>query len=125
MALSETTRQKLRQYLGYPSTGFQIDRELESAMDAVDAANRAALFTNIDATLEALDAVETQLLQAMRRLKFDRLEDAYYAGAKEMLSLRGVGRMHVQRLATLVGARVRSDAYSPGGGDGSNLMHHG
>lgn len=123
MALSADRRQQLRLYLGYPSTGFQVDRVLENAMNAVDSQARPELEAMIGVGLDECIAIDAQITSGRAREKYKQIEDVHYNVGGELAGLRSRGSMHVRRLATLVGAPVHQDPFtgSPMGG----LMRHG
>jgi hypothetical protein len=113
--------------LGFPVIGLNVDRTLETAMNAVDARNDAELEALLEQYLDLCDDADTQITAATaRRAKYAKVEEVVFNTGQEIQLCRQQGRAYVGRISSLLGVPARSDSFSsaPVGALGG-VMRHG
>lgn len=113
MALTAQQQSQLRIYLGYPARFHQTQPELEQAILAlagvpVDETEVATLLTKLTDPTTGIDA---RLADALDRLQASAV-GSITLNAGEVGALRSEGRRIVGRIASLMGVKVRGDAFS-------------
>lgn len=119
MALVESDRVQIRQYLGFGSLWLQLDPRLESAITAIqstaDGGTRpdSSTETQAKALLTKLQGIDTNLDNLANQQGAQEVDGGTKLNqAKEMARLRAMGRMYVHRLARIFDTFPRSDVYS-------------
>lgn len=121
--LTAEQRTSILRWMGSTPLDRQVSPAITNAMDAVDAMADAGLEAAIAAELAALANVDAQLLQSNTRQKFTRVEDVYFNVGAEAASLLASGRMHVNRLAALLGCTPERDVFGTGFQQGGRMRH--
>lgn len=119
MAYTESDRVQIRQYLGFSALFLQADPRLESAITAsqwtieggarpdtsteIFAKSLVTKLQSIDTSMDAL-ACQSGVTQADENVHLD--------AAREMMRLKGMGRLYVHRLARVFDTYPRSDIYT-------------
>lgn len=120
MALTDTQKAKIRQYLGWSARYHTNDDALEKAMVTIgDLPEDEARVT---AALTVLETLDTELTEARGRLKAS-VVGSITLNANEIAWLRSEGRRVVKRIAAILGVEIRSDAFGSGGSRGGVIKH--
>lgn len=120
MALSDANKAKIRRYLGYPDVSRSSFPDVEGAMSLLSTEGEAEVTT----VLGSLATIDSTLTSSWSRQKVIKAEEVTLAGADEILALRAEGSRLVGMLASLLGVRVRANAFSSGG-NRSGIMPRG
>lgn len=111
MAFSAAEKGKIRWYLGYPSRFYQVQTQLEQAMNAVDGDAES----NIRTQLGYLDTLFGDLIAARPRLKAIKVGSIELPAGGEIGVLRSEGRRFVNQIAATFSVPVRVDVFSSAG----------
>ena len=122
MALTEAQRVEIRRYLGWQARYWQMDSQLEQAMNAMDTLPET--LTSIGLRLAELAVLETSITSARGRLKALAVGSITLSGPGEISALRSEGRRITASLAATLGVPVKPGAVF-GGGSGSNYIRQG
>ncbi len=113
MALTETQKAQVRQYLGW-ERGYDRNSKLEDKLLNLSAEEEtlvAAVLTKLAAHDTALDGLSTGTAARVR--KVDEIE---FSDRDPYEQLRDQGRRLVARLSALLGVDINRDYYGDGGG---------
>lgn len=121
--LTADQRTNIFRWLGSSSLHRQVHPAIYNAMNAVDAQGDTGLEASIAAELTALAAIDAQLMQSNTRQKFTRVEDVYFNVQGEAPALAAQGRLHVNRLAALLGCAPVRDVFGTGFVQGGRMKH--
>lgn len=119
MAYTESDRVQIRQYLGFSSIFLQADPRLESAISATQSTSEngtrpdTSTETFVKTLIVKLQAIDTSLDALSCQVGVVKAEEGIQLdSAREMLRLKGMGRLYVHRLARVFDTFPRSDIYS-------------
>lgn len=119
MAITETERVSVRQYLGFSGLNTHLDSKLEGAITSVqseadggsmpDDSSEVALRN----MLTKLDSIETQIEALRGYMMVDKVEDVGRLDPpRGVLMLRSEGRRWVGKMTDLLGCKARRDVFS-------------
>lgn len=120
MALTDTQKAQIRQYLGW-ERGYDLNSKLEDKMANLIAAEEtlvAAQLTRLAALETTIDALVTD--GAQRVVKVDEIE--FDSGRDPLAQLQEHGRRLVARLTALLGVGINRDYFGDGGAPVSQLI---
>lgn len=123
MSLTAAQETEVYKWLGATPMWRQVDPSIRNALLSLTTFADVNLEALIAAELTALNDIDAKMVTAANRLKFKRVEDVEFNVGGEIVELRAQGRMHVQRLARLLGVTVRADVFSGGGALGGVMKH--
>jgi hypothetical protein len=112
MALAESEKVRIREYLGWGARFAQFDSALERAMDAIDSGPFAETEDRVREHLTELARIDAALVAAEARLKAD-VVGSITLNRQEIQTLRSRGAERVGRLATALQVEVRDNPFSP------------
>lgn len=111
MALTETQRDQVRQYVGWTFRFRQTDSQLELALNAVD--QDTTVQATVIVILGQLATIDTAITDAYSRIQAKALVgEVELMESQEISILRSEGRRFVGRLAGYLGVPVYQDVYS-------------
>lgn len=113
MALTGAQRAQVRMYLGWSARFHSTDSRLEQAMDAL--AGTPEDESLIVAELGRLTAIDTEISDTSTTGKVTSLGKIELRAAYRLSVLRARGRQAAARIASILGVRILSDAFSGGG----------
>lgn len=124
MALTATQKSQLRIFLGYPARFHQTQPELEQAILALEGVpdDEAQVATLLAKLTTAVTGIDARLEDAYDRLQAKKV-GSIELNDGEIGALRSEGRRVIRRIASLMGVKVRADAY--GGGVLDNSFSQG
>lgn len=125
MSLTAAQQTDVYKFLGATPMWRQINPAIRNALLALENFADVNLEASIAGELTALNAVDAQIINANRRQKFKQVEDVHFRGPEELAALRSQGRMHVSRLAGLLGVSVVNNVFGGGGAVTGAVMKHG
>lgn len=123
MALTDAQETAVYKWLGSTPMWRQVNPAIRNALLALRNFADVNLEASIAAELTALDDIDAKMVTGSNRLKFKRVEDVEFNVGGELVELRNQGRMHVGRLANLLGVSVVRDVFSGGGALGGVMKH--
>ena len=123
MALTDAQETAVYKWLGSTPMWRQVNPAIRNALLALRNFADVNLEASIAAELTALDDIDAKMTAGSNRLKFKQVEDVIFNVGAELVELRNQGRMHVGRLANLLGVSVVRDVFSGGGALGGVMKH--
>lgn len=130
MAFTDAQKTKIRLWIGYADTHRDIHTFLESAMDVVG--GRPTAQAEVETLLARLDTIDLAIFasaevaaSAGELKRADEVE--WYASSESSSSggggdAAGIGRIYINRLATILDIAVGSDAFGVGGRSGTFIL---
>ena len=126
MALSDTQKAQIRMYLGWSERFFQFDSRLQQAMGAIQA-EAELLITDTLANgglLASLADIDTKLTASHSRLKAD-VVGSIKLNRSEVSQLRREGKRLAGRLASMLGVKIRNNAFGAARGGFASFYGQG
>lgn len=119
--ITQAQRAQIREYLGWSMLGHSSGPgyRLESSMDALNLAEKAADQTRVLAQLTAIDAIDTRITEAYDRLKASAV-GSITLNAAEIGMLKGEARRLCKSIAAILGVEVRACKFG-GGAQGGEV----
>ncbi len=118
MALTDTQKAEIRDFLGWPARFHDRDDRLENAFTAL--ADLPDDETRIIALLNKAKDIETRITDALGRIKASAVGSITLNQA-EILQLKSEGRRAVNRIAAILYVPVKANAFG-GGAAGGPLL---
>ena len=119
MALTETQKSKIRDYMGWSSRFRDSDDRLDDALQAI------ALWPDDEARIVALltecASIDTRLADALNRIQAAAV-GSITLNQGEISQLRSEGRRAVKRIAALLAVPIKQNAYGGGASGGAVKM---
>lgn len=107
--LTETVKQQIRLYLGFPSAWRFKHTRLESLLTDVTPEAEVQILTALD----ALATIEAKILaMAIRIAGLKRVDEIeFFANGANRLELQSLGRQYISRISIVLGVPVYSDVF--------------
>lgn len=113
MAFTNTEKDLLRTYMGFPKLWSQANSVFETIMDTIDGINDGgATEASIRAILTKLAAIETKLdVNSNLMLAHEVTDEVKYDGGRNAMLLRSEGRKLIQQLSIRFSIRAGKDYF--------------
>lgn len=112
MAFTNAQKVQIYHYMGYANRYFQVYSSLLYAIGVIE--NDADASTFVLNTITSLQAIDTSIVDAYRRIKADQVGEIKLPAYKEIAILRSEGRRLVNSLELILGVNKLGDVYGIG-----------
>ncbi len=121
--LTETQKQKIRLYLGYPSAWRFKHTRLESVMDSASPEAEVQILEQLSRLEEIEEVILTTAVTAAGIRRVDEIE--FFANGVNRTELQSLGRQYVGRLSIILGVPIDSDCFGRSGYLGDSFSSGG